>query len=225
MDAHDAVATFLAQVHHDFPDGVRSLTSYGYPDSLALCALDSVFSLTAHYSSTRRVVERYRTARVAAGADPELDGLGDLVAAIDAAGGASAAATGIFDNRQHAPGAKRLKAEALYGAAVRLADAGIVTSIDLREAAADPIRLAVVERAWRAERGLGHASWRYLLMLAGVPGVKIDRMISRYVTRALGGNIPKAQIEKVFAEASETLGVEIHELDHAIWRMESGRAD
>jgi hypothetical protein len=57
----------------------------------------------------------------------------------------------------------------------------------LREAAEDAGRLAVVEAAWRAVPGQRSGiTWQYVQMPAGIPGVKPDRMICRFVADALG---------------------------------------
>lgn len=77
----------------------------GYRDSLAMCVLDSIFSLRASYASTVHVLARYRGVRRAAGADPNRDGLADLIAAVEVAGGVDAAAgPALFDNRAYTPG-------------------------------------------------------------------------------------------------------------------------
>ena len=225
--ANDAVVEqFIEYVRADFPKGVPLLPNYGYPDSLALCAVDSVYSLAARYAGVTNAVSRYVDARAESGADATADSLTDLIEAIDSAGGPVSAAATLFRNRQVAPGTKRRKTEALYGAVTRLSgsELGVVTVADLVERAGDSGRLEQARRAWMAEPGLGYGSWRYLLMLAGVPGVKIDRMVTRYVARALGRTLPKDELEAAFAGAAESLSVGIHELDHAIWRKESGRS-
>ncbi|GMA37550.1 hypothetical protein [Demequina litorisediminis] len=207
------VAEFVEYVRTDFPEGIPLLPNYGYPDSLALCAVDSVYSLAARYSGVINAVSRYGAVRAGSGADATKDSLLDLVEAIDRVGGPTAAAERLFKNRQITPGTKRRKAEARYGAATRLSgpEVGIATASDLVACACDPARLERVRRAWMAEPGLGYASWRYLLMLAGVPGVKIDRMITRYVARAFGRTLSKVELEAAFAGAAASLGVGIRD--------------
>lgn len=60
-------------------------------------------------------------------------------------------------------------------------------------------------------------------MLNGLPGVKADRMIRRFVTRALDWSRPiNAQEASELVEAAATeIGVEYSTLDHAIWRFEA----
>lgn len=51
----------------------------GYPNSLALCIVDSVQSTGIRYGATAKVVNRYRAYRTAQGGDPETDSVSDLV--------------------------------------------------------------------------------------------------------------------------------------------------
>ncbi|MGC0365904.1 hypothetical protein ABH922_003888 [Rhodococcus sp. 27YEA15] len=69
-------------------------------------------------------------------------------------------------------------------------------------------------------------TWDYFLKLAGIPGVKADRMDVRYVATAFGvapetvGAVDAAGLVKAVAE---NCGHNLIHLDHAIWRFESGR--
>lgn len=222
MNLTDNVTVLVAQITADLGPRIARMPTYGYQDSLALCAIDSVYSLTAKYQATTNVVNRYKTAR---GALAETDSLLDLVAAIDAAGGPEAAAVSLFGNRNVAPGTRKLKSIALYNAASRMAEAEFSSTEQLRAAATSENGLESVGKLWRREPGLGYASWTYLAMLAGVEGVKVDRMILRYVGRVLGtGELDKKRITAAVAGAASHFGVTVSELDNAIWRKESGRA-
>lgn len=64
-------------------------------------------------------------------------------------------------------------------------------------------------------------------MLAGVPGVKADRMICRFVQKASGKTKPAISpgiAGQAVEVAAQRLGVSATTLDHAIWRWQSGRA-
>jgi hypothetical protein len=52
----------------------------GYPNSLALCIVDSVQSTGVTYTSVERVVARYRAYRWDRGGDPTTDGTVELLA-------------------------------------------------------------------------------------------------------------------------------------------------
>ena len=51
----------------------------GYPDSLALCVLDAIWSMSSRYPITRGVIGRYRDRRRWQG-NPDEDGLPELLA-------------------------------------------------------------------------------------------------------------------------------------------------
>lgn len=194
----------------------------GYHSSLALCAIDAVFSLRANYAGVVNVLDRYRALRRSQGADPYQDSGLDLLGVVDMAGGPDAAAETIF-TRNVAPGTKVLKVVALQRAVAALKGVGVTTAADLRDAS--PATLSAACTAWLATPGLGEVSWDYLLMLVGQDGVKADTMLRRFVTRAVGAT-QQVTVERARAavrEAANLLGVSQNVLDHRIWRFESGR--
>jgi hypothetical protein len=165
----------------------------GYPNGLALCIVDSVQSTGIRYGTTAKVVNRYRTYRTAQGGDPETDSVSDLVQTFTelAAPEAWAAKIGT-DNRTSTHAGAPLKACAIYQAAQAMVRSAIETGQDLRDAAQDHVQLAGVERDWRAVPGQrSGVTWHYLQILAGIPGVKPDRMIIRFVADTLG--VPRRQ--------------------------------
>jgi hypothetical protein len=63
-------------------------------------------------------------------------------------------------------------------------------------------------------------------MLAEIPGVKADRMVIRYVARAIGVRPETVSPERaahLVGRVAEAKGWDTIDLDHAIWRLESGR--
>ena len=61
-------------------------------------------------------------------------------------------------------------------------------------------------------------------MLAGVPGVKADRMVVRYVARALdrgASNRTPREFADLVREVAARNGWDVIRTDHAIWRFES----
>lgn len=68
-------------------------------------------------------------------------------------------------------------------------------------------------------------TYNYLLILAGLPSVKPDRMVLRFLGSALGTGSPLTTdraVELVMA-AADALHVSPRRLDHVIWRAASGR--
>ncbi len=108
----------------------------------------------------------------------------------------------------------------MAAAARALADRGLDSTGDLRQAIATG-QAEPLERVWRAVPGQGSGiSWRYLLMLTGLPQIKPDRMIRRFVADALqlAQVDPGTAAELLMAVADTTPGVSVRALDHAIWR-------
>jgi hypothetical protein len=218
----DAVLAHVAAV---LPDRGTWTDPAGYRQSLALCVVDAVFSLRATYAATTAALGRYRAVRCASGAEPEADGLRDLVATVEASGGPVAAAgPALFGNRGYAPGTARrgregvLKSEAIYRAAVSMLDIGIDRIEDLRS------DLTGGRAAWLGVRGLGWVSWDYLLMLTGDDGVKADTMVQRFVAGALGlPSVTGERAKTAVTDAAADSSIDARVLDHAIWLYQRER--
>lgn len=200
----------------------------GHRSSLALCVIESIQSTGVRFTSVVQVLNRYRAARTARGADARIDGSPELLASYEVAGGVDgwAASIGTGNRISTQPGAP-LKAAAIRDAAQALVAAGINTAEDLRSALTDDHRSEAMEKAWRAVPGQrSGVTWHYLLMLAGVPGVKPDRMILRFVAEAIGtspARVTTAEAVRLVSEAADQLGVSATALDHAIWRFQRRR--
>lgn len=200
----------------------------GYRGSLALCIVDSVQSTGVRYASVVKVVNAYRDYRRIQGGDPATDGVPELLQTFDELGGPEAWASKIGNQnktstRPNAP----LKAVAIRDAAAALVSVEVTTTQALRETAKNPDKLRVVEAAWRAvvaqRSGI---TWHYMQMLAGIPGIKPDRMIVRFVADALG--LPRTRVSPSFAseiltEAASRMKVSPTDLDHGIWQWQRGR--
>lgn len=115
----------------------------------------------------------------------------------------------------------RSKAACVIGAAEALlkVEPPITTADDL--VAADTAR---VQAAYTSVHGLGWVTSEYFQMLLGVPGVKADRMIVRFVNAALAGagmdavDARTARELVVQAYAAEKRGETLTHYEHAIWR-------
>lgn len=197
----------------------------GWPDSLALCILDSIWSLGADYEGVvRPIIKRYREHRTAEGATPESDSAQDLVSVIERVGGAAAFAAQIANQRPaHSKPGAPLKAESVLRSAQMLVAEGIDSTSDLRSAVALPH--APLKAAWRGVPGNGPASWRYLLMLAGDEHIKPDRMVRRFVSSAPGVDTPTltaVRAADLLSASATEQKVGLRVLDHTVWRYQSG---
>ena len=163
----------------------------GYRSSLALCVMDSIWSLGIRYQTVEKVLDRYLKVRGFAGLEEVqscLDGpraLLDWCLALESPQGHSEAFAAAVQNWNRTSSTNGvLKAEAVLQAC-RLLDSMRIDSTQDLLAQSD-----VVEPRWRSEvKGQASGiSWRYLLMLAGQSGVKPDRMVRRFMQRIGGWN-------------------------------------
>ncbi|WP_409429289.1 hypothetical protein [Mycobacterium sp. SMC-11] len=199
----------------------------GYRDGLALCIVDSIQSTGVKYSSVEKVVDRYRDYRRTQGGDPKRDGVPELLATFEELGGPDCWAKEIGNRNRTSTRGGVLKAEAIRYAAQALATEGVETTGALRDATGDEDRLARLGTAWRAVVGQRSGiTWHYVQMLAGIQGVKPDRMICRFVADSL--TVPRKTMTTEFAGAIVTaaataMGVSPTDLDHAIWQWQRVR--
>lgn len=197
-------------------------TPEGYPRSLALCIIDSIYSTGSHYSSVVNVIERYKTVR------GTRDGASDLARSIQEAGGAREWASSIAHNLKPAhtkPGAP-LKAEIIEQAAQLMIDQEIDTVPDFVAHVSEKGVDNPVHRAWkRLPSQSSGVTYNYLLILAGMPSVKPDRMIFRFLAQALGEEteLDGQRAVELMTQTAKTMNVDARALDHIAWRAASGR--
>lgn len=199
----------------------------GYPDSLALCILDSIWSIGVRYGAVKNVVTRYREWVGSRGGDADRRAARELIVDIADGGGPERFATDVVVNEQRtSPKSGVLKAEAVLQAARKLTALGIDDATDLRERTGDD----AIKRAWLSVRGQSSGvSWYYLNILALVEDVKPDRMITRFLAGALGRPVDPAEARSLVRAAHQTIeashpGLTLRALDHAVWRNQSAAA-
>jgi hypothetical protein len=223
----------------------------GYPSSLALCVIDSVFSIGVNYSGVVNVVSRYRSHRIAQSGNADADGGLELMDTFEHLGGPDAWGEKIGNKQRTSTRSGILKADAVLQEAHALAKHDVWTVRDLHDARRD-LRLPDIKADWSAIRGQRSGiSWSYFLMLArvlpeergssdpasavsapnsdsddGAAGVKPDRMIKRYVANATGGTeagLSDRKAATLVRAAARAKGYGVVALDHAIWRFQSER--
>lgn len=197
-------------------------TPGGYPDSLALCIIDAIYSTGSHYNSVVNVINKYRRAR------GHNDGASGLLCSINDAGGPRAWAKSVAGNEKPAhtrPGAP-LKAEVIEQAARLMVDLRIDTVGQLVDAVQDsPKDNPVLDRWTRLPSQSSKVTYHYLLILIGLPSVKPDRMVLRFLERALGptADLSTDRAVQLISAAAKSMEVSTSALDHVIWRAASGR--
>jgi hypothetical protein len=192
----------------------------GYHQSVGLSILDSIWSMGVNYHKhVVPVVCRYRAFRIGEGADPEKDSADDLVSVFDGVGGVEGFINRIAENRQRTSTVSGiLKADAVLLAAQGIQKLGLATP-------ADVVRSQdAVEAFWLTIKGQGSGiSFGYFMMLLGQDGIKPDRMIIRFLEKALASKVSTDEAREMLAEVALKLSLSQIQLDHAIWNYQRGR--
>lgn len=197
----------------------------GY-QSVALAVLDSIYSTGNRYSGVINAVNTYCIARVDQGGKPTTDTASDFVKAVECWGGATGLVKRTNKWRAFARSWAPTKAEVAFAAGKILVDNNLETVDHVREAFSDPARQerSEVKRQWLALPGQRSGlTWTYFLMLCGVPGVKPDRMVIRYVSNALGESVNSKDARLLVSSVAQRLDLDEILLDHVLWRSASGR--
>ena len=129
-------------------------------------------------------------------------------------------------NRVSTQSGAMYKGEAVFRAATELHNLGVDTAEQFR--LADGARLGgQAKDAWCAIPGQGSGvSWRYLRMLTGLPDVKPDRMVIRFLAAALSVEERSVAPDRAVAlvqAAAKHFGIDQRALDHEIWEYQSGK--
>ena len=197
----------------------------GYPDSLALSVLDAIWSINVRYQVTRGVIERYKMRRWQG--SPDEDGLPELLTFYERIGGIDAFIdeVGTRNRVSTQPHAMR-KGAAVHQAATALHDFGVDTAEQFRIADRSDLGNQLKE-VWLAIPGQRSGiSWRYLRMLVGLPDVKPDRMILRFIASALRLDEASISADRAVTLVQATAAhfdVDQRALDHEIWEYQSGK--
>ncbi|WP_406516457.1 hypothetical protein [Streptomyces sp. NBC_00134] len=195
----------------------------------ALCVLDAVFSINAHYER-HTVPTCHRYATWAGLSTPLSDSthlpvhdeqpLRDFVTHIQTHGEADFSSQ-VLQNKQRtrANQSAPLKVGAAHRYAEILVSHGISTLADANALLADLDKLKVVEQALMNVAGHGSgARLAYLWMLLGDDSrIKPDRMVLRWLQAVLDRTVTTSEAIRLVTEAATHLGCTPWELDHAIW--------
>lgn len=209
--SEDEVTLLLERIERELPRSSWPRWPGGWPEEIEAAVLDSVFSGRAKYGSqttgVRAVVKRFRYHRQRA-----IDDLRVLARYVEDPGDLSR----ILGNRQQLGG--RAKSETAAAAASALLGAGVRHAIDVT--GSDEER-----KAWCSVKGLADVTWSYFLMLLGVPGVKADVMVRRFVDAAVGRTTSAPEAKELVEAVAERLDVSATDLDHAIWSWQRAQED
>lgn len=212
--AHDSRISALQSAVELIPDDYFAAYGGGWPGQISTALIDAVFSIRARYRTSNPetgVIGRVRSFQSAEpAAVDDLTALRDLGSAR------------ICEIMGSTVTGGRPKAEVVVEAAGTFMAAGVVHSDDFLAADQETMK-----DVYTGVVGLGPVTFEYFSMLLGVPGVKADTMIGRYVNNALRS----AGHEAVTGKVARTLVIEVFDalqkgeslthFDHAIWRFQS----
>jgi hypothetical protein len=192
-----------------------------YYQSLPFCVIDAVFSIGAHYNSTRNTVNRYREQCPAISEEIPIS---RFVEQYDEYG-AERMANEVFRNRQRTSSRNgTLKAKAVLLFAQTLLAFGVDRFQDIREKLGDSEFQDEFEIEIKKIKGQGSGiSARYFYMLAGSDDfVKPDRMIHRFIQSATNRTLSDEECRKAIVQACGILAREHPNLnprllDHQMW--------
>lgn len=212
IDQHQIVAVnnavLLVPVEH------FSAYGGGWLNEISTALVDAVFSIQAQYRSTdpdKGVLNRLQKFRRT---EPEARNNLSVLSSL----GSERIREIMGDSKT----ARRLKADAVVEAADRFVAKGIVLAEDFLNA--EPERM---KRVYTQVHGLGWVTFEYFSMLLGVPGVKTDTMILRFVNNALKqAGLPavdeyRARDLIIESRNELELGETLSHFEHAIWLYES----
>lgn len=206
----DALLSAVDQI----PNEYFSMYGGGWIDEISTALLDAVFSIRARYRAadpSKGVIGRVRAFRsVVPGARDDLIALSDL------------GSMRIGEIMGSGTTGRRPKSEVVVDVADRFVVAGIVHARDVLEADTHSMKAT-----YTSVRGLGWVTYEYFTMLLGVPGVKTDTMITRFVNNALAA----ADVDPVGPHATRDFVIAAYErsgkgetlsaFENALWRFQS----
>jgi hypothetical protein len=199
----------------------------GYPNALALAIIDAIYSIGVHYKSVENVIERYRELR---GAQAETDGTSELIETFDQLGGVAGWINTVGNGNLTSAINGVPKAEAVLAAARALLAVGITDANSFRSAVGSEGGNVVdgtgIQKSWESLKGQGSGiSWNYICSLVGLRSIKPDRMIKRFMSDALGRELPDDDVVDALLNAADSLGVEPRQLDFNIWQYQRSLKD
>ncbi len=186
--------------------------------ALPLTVLDSVWSI-----GVLNVIARYRQLRAQQGVDADTETSSRFSEGVEVLGGPEAFAEAVNNHQRTSARSGILKAKAVARQVQMLAAEGMETTGALM--AASLTRRTGIQQRWMGEvpgqsSGL---SWEYFLMLLGLPGVKADRMVRRFVADALAVDevaVTEARANGLVRDAADQLRVDPRFMDYVIWQYQ-----
>jgi hypothetical protein len=193
-----------------------------YPNSLAECVIDAIWSERVRYSTVREIIDRYRAYRALQGADADVDGARELAASF--AIGLEGWIEQIGNHqRAYSRGRAPYKAELVHLAAEAAVAAGVETAAQLRDghtASSAPFR--DLRRRW-LELPSQHSGLTFerLLLVAGIETVPPDPWLEEFASKAVGAPMGDHATIALIEAAAKVMDVAPLLLRNAIWQYQN----
>jgi hypothetical protein len=218
----------LATVVEELGDPATWKRPTGYRSSLALCAMDSIWSIGIKYKTVENVLDLYLKDRGFTGLSQSqmcTDTPRDFLSWCESFGGHNNHETVAerLNNKNRTSSTNGvLKASAVVKACELLTQEGIDTTDSLLQ------HSEAFKHKWLHEISGQRSgiSWKYLLMLAGSPGVKPDRMVMRFMERhSVQESLDAHEFVHELLTAINDSRITATDIDHRIWTIERSRQD
>lgn len=198
----------------------------GYKNSLALCVMDSIWSIGIKYQTVVRVLDRYLEQRGFGGirdAQKCADGPSEFLEWVKSLNTHEKAADEVSlrlknGNKTSSAHNAVLKSEAVIRACQILQSMNVESTFDLISSI-DEVKPRWLYEVPGQRSGI---SWRYLLMLSGSPGVKPDRMVLRFLERiGVEASVISAEdFVNLIVQKINLPHINATAVDHRIWSVE-----
>lgn len=229
MEAKDQVQ-LVKEAVENIPQPYFDHYPGGWPDQISLALVDAVFSIGARYETTEGKGVLPRLQRLSKSWDEaSQDPRNSLMALTEYN---EALIREFMGSGKVAPGKsfEKYKSIAAIEAAQEIQKLGINSSEDLISYwYGSKKQQSDLRKAYTSVYGLGKVTFEYFLMLLGLPGVKADRMITRFVATAIGASSITAErahslIMDSYQESSIKHAVSLISFEHGIWLYQSERS-
>ncbi len=243
------VTNELRRIYNAVMTAKIDITPDGYPNASGLALIDAIYSANSHYGAVINVIRRVKQELgIDDGTEFTVEDLishlRTIVASCESHEDKEEALKVFFGNRSFSTnGLPKALQVGIIGLAMlamgKDANSGLFplnSTADFERINQLPIdqRIKVLdrfEREFTKYRGMGPATYRYLMLLNGVQVVKPDRMVIRWLAKVLGRSealISPRQAAELLEEAANTLQAQGYPFsviagDHVIWQIESGR--
>jgi len=74
-------------------------------------------------------------------------------------------------------------------------------------------------------KGIGFVTYQYLRLMCGADTTKPDVHLKRAVKEGVGKKLPEAEVVQLVEQSAKRMNVKARQLDYALWRYYSKRAD